>query len=237
MCDWCLGDVGWTGGELLFLEITGDTTVDTLIQIIGVLLMVLVPLVGFVYWRHRKLSEYYKVRFKTSSSLKPVEVLGIRGKPEHGFHEYYYGREVDGVIREKIEKGESVLVLGDPLAGKSRAIFEALVGLNESRDVLIPRPVDVDMGDFRVPFHFSGWGKPVVFFDDLEKFAGKQNFTYMLNEFVDRDYVMVASCRSGPEYKSLRKTMERELSEFGDPIEICGISREEGKRVAEETGR
>lgn len=122
MCDWCLGEVGWIGGELLFLEVSGNITVDILIAIIVAVLTVLIPLVAFVYNRKRKLNKYYVITCKRSSSLKPVEVLGIRGKSEKGFNKYYYRRGVDRTIGGRIEKGENVLVIGDPLAGKSRAV-------------------------------------------------------------------------------------------------------------------
>lgn len=209
-----------------------------MIEVIGVLLAILIPLIGFLYNRYRKAKKYFEIMWKESSSLKPEEVLGLRGESKYGFHRYYYPRKEDELIREKIENGKNVLIIGNPLAGKSRAIYQALINLKNSYDVIIPRLVDIDLTDFRIPTHFSSGKKGILVLNDLDKFVELQNFMHLLQEFLKRDTIIIGSCRSGPEYEILCNRMEKELSSiFGNPIEIPEISDEEGEGVAKRTGR
>lgn len=209
-----------------------------LLTIIGILLAIFVPIGAFVYNRERKLKAYYEVMWKKSSALKPREVLGIRGRSKYGFHEYYHQRQEDQSIKERIEDDQNVLVIGNPLAGKSRAIYQALNTLKKPCNVTIPKLVDIDAEDFRVPLRFSLWRKTILVLDDLDKFLDQQNFMYLFREFAKRNTIIIASCRSGPEYEKLCRTMERELASiFGDPMEISKISKEEGQEVARKTGR
>ena len=210
---------------------------DTIIGIMGLLLAILVPLTGYIYNRNRKLKSYFEVMWKKSSSLQPEEVLGLRGKPKHGFLEYYYQRENDNIIRDRINSNKNVLVLGNPLAGKSRAVFQALRNLDKPLDVLIPRLVDINPESFQIPFHLKFWKRRVVFIDDIDKFTNVQNFNHLIQSILKENITIVATCRSGPEYATLSAKMEGHLSLiFEDPVEIAKISREEADEIPKTTG-
>jgi tetratricopeptide (TPR) repeat protein/general stress protein CsbA len=198
-----------------------------------------VSLVGYLHLERRKLKAYYEVVWKKSSSLKPIEVLGpFRAVSNHGFHEYYYQRPVDRLIKKRIEDNTNVLVTGNPLAGKSRAIYQALLTLDGPRDVIIPRLREINLEDFRVPRHLSFWRRCILVIDDLDKFVEQQNFLYLLREFSRKNATIVASCRSGPEYEVVCNKLEADLSTlFSDPIEIHKLTKDEGEKIAEKTGR
>ncbi|MCD6451897.1 MAG: tetratricopeptide repeat protein [Acidobacteria bacterium] len=192
------------------------------------------------FWRKRKekkdkLKKYYKVVWKKGSELKPEEILEQRGNKErYGFNEYYHKRECDELIKDKIINNQNVLITGNPLAGKTRSIYQALLEL-KSHKVLIPEVGDIKPEDFLIP---PLRGKGVLFLDDLNKFVGKQNFEYLISEFLKRKIPIIATCRSGPEYEQIWKKLEEKLSlTFGDPIEIPKVSREEGEKIAKETGK
>jgi len=220
------------------VTILENPLLQSLLTIIGILLVILVPITAFVYNRRRKLKAYYEVMWKNSSALKPREILGIRGRSKYGFHKYYHQRHEDRYIKERIENNQNVLVIGNPLAGKSRAIYQALNTLKKPCDVTIPKLVDIEVEDFRVPLRFSFWRKTILVLDDLDKFLDQRNFMYLFREFAKRNTIIVASCRSGPEYEKLCRRMERELASiFGDPMKISKISKEEGEEVARKTGR
>lgn len=209
---------------------------ELIIGITGILLAILIPLISFIYRRRRKLKVYYEIMWKKSSKLKPNEVLGIRGGL--GFDEYYHKRPVDEIVKKKIEYNHNVLIVGSPLSGKSRAVWQALTTLNKPHDIIIPRPVDIDPEDFHIPFRFTFWRKSILLLDDIDRFAEKRGFMHLLQEFLERNTIIVASCCSGPEYNKLRDKMKRELSSiFGDPIEIPEIPREEATKVADQVGR
>ena len=188
--------------------------------------------------QNKRFKPYYNVVWKKSSSLRPDEVLGLRGQSKHGFDKYYHLRENDEYIRKKIETCENVLVVGSPLAGKSRAIYQALITLENPQDVLIPKLVDINPESFQIPFHFKVWRKRVIVLDDIDKFTDVQNFNHLVQEILnEKDIIVVASCRSGPEYDKLCRKMESKLSViFGDPVEIAKISREKGGEISREIG-
>ena len=210
---------------------------DTIIEIVGLLLLVLIPLIGYIYKRNRELKSYFEVMWKKSSSLSPEEVLGLRGLPKHGFLDYYYyERDNDKIIRDRISSNKNVLVLGNPLAGKSRAVYQAL--RSSDRDVLIPRVVDVNPESFQIPFHLKFWRRRVVFFDDIDKFTDVQNFNYLIQAILKKkDITIIATCRCGPEYAKLSGKMESQLSFiFEDPVEIAKISVEEADEIPKTIG-
>jgi len=204
--------------------------------IISIIISLLIPLIGFTYNRNRKVKAYFEVIWKKSSSLKPTEVLGLRGEAKYGFNKYYYSRELDKTIVRKIEANEHVLVAGNPLAGKSRAIYQALCALEKPCNVIIPKVIDVMPPDLKIPLPICFWRKKILLLDDLDKFVEKQNFTYLLRIFLKRDCVVVATCRSGPEYDRVCDKIEA-YSIFGDPVIIPRISPANGKEVARNIGK
>ena len=209
-----------------------------MIEITIITLMILIPLTGFLYNRKSKHKKYYEIIWKKSSSLKPRNVLGLRAESKLGFNEYYYPRkDEDEHIRKKIEKDENVLIVGSPLAGKTRAIYQALISLSKPHDVIIPRFVDINTEDFVIPIRIGSWRKNILVLDDLDKFTENQNYMHLLHELLKRNTLIIACCRSGPEFERLRKKMGTDISSiFGEPIDMPKISREEGDKVAEQIG-
>ncbi len=210
----------------------------TVAIIAGILVAVLVPLIGFVHKRERKLRGYYEVRWKKSSSLRPEEIMGPRGLRGRHFHNYYYPRDVDELVKQKILRGENVLLVGRPLSGKTRAIYEALRALGPAHDVLVPQVREVESEDFLIPRHLQFWRKEIVVLDDLDKFLEQDSFTYLVHKFFARGTIIVASCRSGYEYDRVQSMMERELALiFATPIEVTRVSRRQAEQVARDTDR
>ena len=213
--------------------------IGIIIGIIGILLMILIPLIGKISKRKGKIKKYYEIIWKKSSSLKPKDVLWLRGESKSGFNEYYYIRkDEDKLIKKKIEEDENILIIGNPLAGKTRAIYQALITLDKQHDVIIPKIIDINTEDFLIPIHISWRRKRILVLDDLDKFTEKQNFEHLLHEFLKRNTIIIASCRSEPEYDKLCKKLQIELSSiFDEPIKMPKISREEGEEVAQQIGK
>lgn len=193
-------------------------------------------LIELFYNRRRKLEAIYEAVWEKSSSLKPNKIL--RGRP---FYAYYYERQEDRKIKEAIEDKKNVLVIGRPLAGKTRAIYQALINLN-NYDVIIPKCIDINFDSLLVPTHLNFWRNKILFLDDLNRFVEKENFEHLLNKFLDNNTIIVASCRSSIEYDKA----ENELLAKGlDPalifgkciIELPDISKEEGKNIAAKIGK
>jgi tetratricopeptide (TPR) repeat protein len=206
--------------------------------IAGLLVPVLILLIGYARRREGKLRKYYHVRWKKSSSLLPTDVLGVRGEPEHGFDEYYLRRDQDDEIRTRLHEHRNMLVVGNPLAGKTRTVFEALRTLPDECGVIIPVITDVDTEDFLIPRHLAPWRTPVLLLDDLNKYVDQQGFMHLVREYVRRKVTVVATCRSGEEYDRVCGVLEAELLLiFGTPVHLGSVSREEAEQVAGRTNR
>ncbi|NMG83596.1 MAG: tetratricopeptide repeat protein [Methanosarcinales archaeon] len=222
-------------------EFVSEHSWEIIFAIVFAVIAAIIIEIIFKPFRHRvgKTKALYEVKWKKSSSLKPNELLGIRGKPKYGFHKYYYQRQIDESIKNEIEDNKNILIIGNPLAGKTRAIYQSLITLNKPRSIIIPKLVDIqNLEDFRIPSCFSRW-KKILVLNDLDKYIEKQNFFHLLQEFLKRDIIIVASCRSGKEYDNLCNYLEMfnfDISSiFGVPIEIPKIQRNEGETVAKQT--
>ncbi len=76
----------------------------------------------FRSWREqiKKIKALYSFIGK-SSSLKPKDLLGKRP-----FNPYYYRRQEDDLIDISLNDKNNVLIIGPPLGGKTRALFQSL---------------------------------------------------------------------------------------------------------------
>ena len=199
-------------------------------SLIGVALL---TLVGYLYKnRRKKRSEkktLYKVVLKKSSDLQPEEVMGeLRGSHKGGFRDYCLDRDEINQIKKRIAAGKDVLVIGDPLAGKSRAVYEALKHAENPPAVTIPRIVDVNPNEFKVPQHLSGTRKGVLLVDDIDKYVSKQHFELLLQQYIDNGYLIVATCRKGPELGRAKSALEQIFASlFNNPVEMGKVDREE----------
>ncbi|MFH1373672.1 MAG: tetratricopeptide repeat protein [bacterium] len=209
--------------------------VQTALTIIGIAVAIFVPIliVLFSYnWnRNRKLRAYFDVIWKKGSRLTPEEVLDWRGKKEHGFRPQYHRRPEDDLIDGKLAAGQHLIVVGNPLAGKTRAVYEAL-RRRKKCSVTIPNLVDISLPDFHFPLRLAFWRPKVLLLDDIDKFVGKQNFNHLWREFSRRKVIIVATCRSGPEYERLGRLLEKELPIFGAPVAIGTMTKEKAQDAA-----
>lgn len=195
-------------------------------------------LIRLIYRGHKekkqKHTTHFHVSWKKSSDLTPEDVLGIRAKDKLNFNPAYMERpEVDPVLRSSIAKGDCVLIVGNPLAGKTRAVYEALKKMSKPASVLIPRPEDIRPGEFEIPDKSKFFFNPVVIFDDINKFASKQNFEYLFNLFVQEGAIIIATCRKGEEYDRFCDGHDSIMQAFDRTIVIPKVKTEEAKGFAE----
>jgi tetratricopeptide (TPR) repeat protein len=208
-----------------------------ILGIIGILLGI-VSIAVQIYRRRKLLNSIYDVKWKSTAKLKPKEVMWERGSPKTGFHDYYSTREEDDSILAKIENRENVLIVGPPLAGKTRAAYQAFKRLSKPHDVIIPKCNDITPETFLVPRDYKFWRPRILFLDDLHKFVEKKGFELLLRFFLGSDTIIVATCRSGIEYKKVEVkigsgNIDPGLIFGGSGIELKTIAEEEGKLIAD----
>ncbi|MDO9517010.1 MAG: hypothetical protein Q7J10_03065, partial [Methanosarcinaceae archaeon] len=213
--------------------------VAIIIGVIGIFVMIIIPLIEYRHNRQRSIKTIYKVIWKKSSSLKPEDIL--EGRP---FHEYYHPcKEEDDKIAQFLTEKKNTLIIGHPLAGKTRSLYHALINLNKPYAVLIPRCDDIKIELFEIPPHRNLWGqKPkLVIIDDLQIFVEKDNFDYLLTACLKKKIIIVATCQSGLEYTKVKnKLLDKNIyieTIFGtNTVERSEIDEKTGKDIAASVG-
>ncbi|UCD17997.1 MAG: hypothetical protein JSV44_03575, partial [Candidatus Zixiibacteriota bacterium] len=183
----------------------------------------------------RPYKKYFNIIWKRSSALKAKNVMGGRATYVRGYRDFYKHRDTDNEIESRIKNGQHALVIGNPLAGKTRAVYQALKRLKKAVDVLIPNLVEFETADFKIPAQFPLKRNRVIVIDDLDKFAVLKNFSHVFQQFGDSEATLIATCRSGDNYDLICKKMETELQIFGKPVEISKIGRDEAIEVAQKS--
>ncbi len=216
-----------------------------ILGIIGILLAIAGIIAGIavpIYERRKLVNSIYDVKWKSTAKLKPKEVMGERSSPKTGFRGYYSSRPEDDLILAKIESRENVLIVGPPLAGKTRAAYQAFKRLSKPHDVIIPRGDDITLEMFLVPWDYKFWRPRILFLDDIQTFVDKKGFERLLRAFLDSGTIIVATCRSGIEYKKVvaklaATDIDPAIIFGGGRIELKVITEEEGKLIADAVNR
>ncbi|NQE52454.1 hypothetical protein C5S29_02580, partial [ANME-1 cluster archaeon GoMg3.2] len=209
--------------------------IGILLTITGIIAGIAVPI---ILKRRKLLNSIYDVKWKSTTKLKPKEVMGERGSQKTGFRDYYSEREEDDLLLAKIESRENVLIVGPPLAGKTRAAYQAFKRLNKPHNVIIPRCDVINPETFLVPKNWKFWRPRILFLDDIHKYVEKNGFERLLRAFLDSEIPIVATCRSGIEYKKIEAKIgggdiDPAMIFGGSGIELKTIAEEEGKRIAD----
>ena len=207
-----------------------------LIGTIVAVLALFIQLFQHIYYKREKNKGYYEIIWKKSSSLKPKDIL-----KERPYYEYYYRRPTDDKIYDALSNKKNLLVIGSPLDGKTRAIYNALKTLKKPCDVIIPKYVKIETEKFSIPVHIKFWREKIVVLDDLQRYVELQNFEYLIKEFLDKKIPIVATCRSDFEFKKVMNKLaviNKDIcSIFGNNvIELVEVSEEIGEKAAKETG-
>ena len=206
-----------------------------ILTILGIAATLIAPAAGYILKLRKEYKNYYSIIWKSSKNLKAKDLLG-----ERPYEEFYFERNIDNLLARSLERKRNILIVGPPLSGKTRAIFNSLKQLKDPVHVLVPR--SVQMTTFQFPKDFIFWKPKMIFIDDLQYYIERQDsFHLFFREAKERNIPIAATCHSGREFKKVKnKLIEQNLDLdiiFGeDIIELDKISADEGKLVAEKLG-
>src|SRR5215831_4300822 len=141
----------------------------------------------------------------------------------------YNHREVENKIKEAIEKGKSIVLLGTPLRGKTRTMAECINNFSKT-DCIIARPSKFD-GEIRFPRKRWFCKKHLMIMDDLQDFFSESNnAARLLDVAYQQGIIIVANCRSSGEWQAVRNAYDT-ISKRFDVIEIPQPTEEEVEGV------
>lgn len=208
--------------------------IGLLISIIGLILSILVSMLAF-FRKRRELYNYYSVIWKNSRKLAPKEILG-----ERPCEEFYMKRTVDDLLLSRLENRQNILIIGQPLSGKTRAVYNAFKTSAKKYYVLVPRCVPMPV--FQIPTDYFFRKNKVIFIDDLQHYIEKQdNYHLLFRQAHIKNIPIIAACHSGKEFTKVKnKLTEQNLNIdiiFGSGLaEVEKITAETGRHVAEKLG-
>lgn len=220
-----------------------NLSVEAKLSVLTILITLLLAIIGAFYKlytenqrRQKKIERSFNLIWKNSNSIDKDEILYRRP-----FTEYYYARAEDQKVCDKLDKEKSILIVGSPISGKTRMVYEAL-RKSKGYDLIIPVSKNIDIESFILPRRLKVWKPKLMFIDDLHQFAEQQNFEYLFEVCRKNKINIIATCRSGIEYKKTKnKMLDRNLDlragVFDEIIEVNEISEKQGKEIAEKVGR
>lgn len=187
---------------------------------------------SFIFHRRERHKNYFSVTWKLSRYLRPRDLLG-----ERPFQKYYEVRDFDQHISKALKEKKNVLIKGPSLSGKSRAIFESLKRDREPFDILIPICREINPDKIIIPHRVRFWRRGVVILDDLQRFVEQPGFEHLIRELVTRNYLIIASSRTGRDFLAVENNFARQgldiRSIFHDyVVEIPFIDEERARNIA-----
>ncbi len=161
--------------------------------------------------------------FEFSKKVKDITVVDILDQRAHTYREFYHKREIDDAIYNRLKDNKSILLIGNSLSGKTRAIFE-LLKKEAFQDYYIIKP---ELTNFeRFPFDQlpENTENTIVFLDDIDKFYDKKNINptnSVIKKLMRNKVIFIATCRTGPEHKTFSNQAGKDLyDKFDGEIKI-----------------
>ncbi|MBN1883301.1 MAG: hypothetical protein JW885_14125 [Deltaproteobacteria bacterium] len=195
---------------------------------------VCVPVIGYFIIRMRMVAGHFQSGWKRPLRISPRDFLGMRADAFHGYRPFYRYRVFDDEIRARIFQGGHVLVEGDPLSGKTRALFEGLSRLPSYYRIAVLRPDSPDLRTFRLPLSLGFNNKRrvrIVVIDDFDRFIKKRNAQDAV-ELIDEEGCIIVA--AGRRISSLSRIILGDLYPFfGDPIAATPVKREDAAEIVD----
>jgi len=182
----------------------------------------------------------YTLVWEKSSDLIPAEIMGYeRGSIKYGFRDYYYRREEDIKFEELLNNtNKNILILGSPLTGKSRLIYEFFKNNANIFDITIPQYKDINLENLVIPKQYKISNTKLFLLDDLHHYIQYENFRFLFNEILKQDDIRILStCRSKIEYgktKNFFLENNLDLENLFEIIEISPLEENIAKNIASE---
>jgi hypothetical protein len=143
--------------------------------------------------------EFYKHFDLSKTQLVPKDILDYRDEDYDG--ELFFDDDVYQRIKSSILTRDVTLILGNPLSGKTRIVYDTLKSLKKW-NLLIPNK-SKEIPEYRLPTNMS---QIVVILDDIDDYCIEDNMALnkLLKTILDNRIKCIITCRKGPEFNKLK---------------------------------
>lgn len=144
-------------------------------------------------------------------------------------------------LRDSLRANRGFVLLGPPLDGKSRTLYEIVEGLGDYAVLRIDEHSEFPEDDYFASLRDK---RIVVLLDDLTKYVDSEvdlfRFCWKLGQHVT-SWVVAATCRDGPELSTVRETETKNLKRFYEDIpsklSLLRATHKEKNMLAQSIGR
>lgn len=174
--------------------------------------------------KKKEKNKYFKW-VKAAGELIHEDILEP-GKRADINRDFYWRRTPDNVLDEHLKNNRSVLIVGNPLAGKTRTLYEALKKL-ENTTIMAPKDILViPTGNEDEPLlPETGSERFVVVFDDIDRILSKntkESLEIFLQLLLEKKVIIAATCRRSNEFRLLECMLSHHVRES---LEMVFINR------------
>ena len=152
--------------------------------------------------KKKELEKYFTKSNEKPSKLVPKDIfVEKRTTLEFGFHEKFYiiRPNYDQSLLNYINAGKNVLIIGEPLSGKTRLVYNTIKSL-ESYRIWIPKHTNFDNSIFP---YLKTKKKDIVVFDDMDTFTSEQSLPGLIRELDAKGFIIIGTCKEGIEHETL----------------------------------
>lgn len=145
--------------------------------------------------------EHYESFDLNNGSLNPISFMGLRGK--HYRKDFFFSHPIYDKIKKKLLEDDLIFIVGNPLAGKTRIVYDTLSNLKAG--YIVKPKLDKSIKEYRLPRRKD----LIVFFDELDDYCrtNVEALNKVLFYLIKNRVKCVATCRTGPEFYQLRKAL------------------------------
>ena len=201
------------------------------------ILAIIIPII----YRNLRIKRPYRIIWKKSSKLKPKDIFGSDFYRFNKDIPYHYS-EIDNIIKNKILNRQNILIVGKPLAGKTRAIYQNLKELEKVCYVLVPKD-GARLDEIIIPKLRFSKGRKVIVLDNFQNFLERDRpdkKETAIREFIfklsDKNIQIITSCRSGFELALLEHKIDISsiIKSTENIVKITELEEDEAKKIVKE---
>ena len=176
-------------------------------------------------------SESFKY-FKPSVLINDITSNHIMDLRADNHKDFYYEREFDDELLDIALAGENILLLGNSLAGKTRAIYELIKKIalhHPDTNIIFPENIPIKKAPIKLPLK-EGY-RNIAFIEDIDDHykndkGVKKRYDEMIKALVRGKVQIFATCRTGPEYKEFKRLSISKVREVFRKIMVGKVKRE-----------
>lgn|GEM_PF-2328419 len=140
-----------------------------------------------------------------NGSLNPISFMGLRGN--HYKKDFFFAHPIYDKIKTKIIEDDLIFIVGNPLAGKTRIVYDTLSNLQKG--YIVKPKIDKSIKEYLLPRRKD----LIVFLDEIDDYCrtNAEAVNKVLFYLIKNKIKCIATCRTGPEFNQLKKALNAHI--------------------------